>query len=127
MFDTKDKIAAFDMIANKFFEHNFGQMSKSDIEVMMFSIYIEQCLDKKMPYDDYTLAVKLGIPESRVRTLKVKKELQYPYKNFRWKEAFQECIRYAKYDDKKALVKVNITDPNVKREVEHYIDELKLQ
>ena len=81
-------------------------------------------MDQKLPYDDYTLAVQLGIPESRVRTLKVKKELQYPYANFRWKDAFQECIRRAKYDDKKALVKVSISDPNVKREVENQIDRL---
>lgn len=124
MFLPEEKAAAFDKIAEKFYRRNFGQMGKADLEVLMFSIYIEQCLEKGLRYDDYTLAVQLGIPESRVRTLKVKKELQYPYKNFHWEEAFQECIRHAKYDDKKALVKVSITDPNVKREVENCIDQL---
>ena len=124
MFLPEEKSAAFDKIAEKFYRRNFGQMGKAYLEVLMFSIYIEQCLEKGLRYDDYTLAVQLGIPESRVRTLKVKKELQYPYKNFHWEEAFQECIRHAKYDDKKALVKVSITDPNVKREVENCIDQM---
>lgn len=124
MFETEEKVTAFDAIFEKFYRRNFGQMSKADVEVLMFSIYIEQCLNKNLPYDDYTLANQLGISESRIRNLKVKKELQYPYQKFDWKKAFQECIRYAKYDDKKALVKVNVTDPNVRREIEHCIDQL---
>lgn len=77
-------------------------------------------------YDDYSIAIQLGIPESRVRTLKIKKELQYHYSEYDWKKAFIEQIQYAKYDDKKALVKVAISDPNVKRDIEHYIDTLNL-
>ena len=124
MFSQEDKAAAFEKIADKFYKRNFGQTSKADIEVLMFSIYIDHCLEKGLDYDDYTLAIQLGISESRVRTLKVKKELQYPYPKFYWKDAFQQSIRYARYDDKKALVKVSIMDPNVKREVENHINKM---
>ncbi len=120
---TDTEIAdSFQKIAEVCYEKNFGRLSKSDMEVLLFSIYLEHCLRNRMAYDDYTLAIQLGIPETRVRNLKVKKELQYPYSEYNWKKAFVERIQYAKYDDKKALVKVSILDPNVRRDVEHYID-----
>ena len=118
----EEQARGFKRIAEEFYRHNFGRMGKADIEVLLFSIYLEYLLKNGLDYDDYTLAIQLGIPEPRVRTLKVKKELRYPYPEYDWKKAFAERIPHAKYDDKKALVKVSITDPNVRRDVEHYID-----
>lgn len=118
----EERAEAFSLIARQFYRQNFGRMGKADLEVLLFSIYIEHLLNNDLPYDDYTLALQLGIPESRVRSLKVKKELQYHHADYDWKRAFAERIPYAKYDDKKALVKVSIPDPNVRRDVEHYID-----
>ena len=118
----EEKAEAFHKIAEVCFNKNFGRLSKSDMEVLLFSLYLEHCLSNRIAYDDYTLAIQLGIPETRVRNLKVKKELQYPYSEYDWKKAFVERIQFAKYDDKKALVKVSIPDPNVRRDVEHYID-----
>ena len=126
MFSETEKAEGFDKIASRFYDKNFGQMSKADIEVLMFSIYIEHCLKNKISIDDYDIAVDLGIPESRIRGLKIKKELQYPYPEFYWKQVFAECIKDAKYDDKKALIKVSIHDPNVRRCVEHELDQLHL-
>ena len=118
----KEKTEAFQIIAEVCYNKNFGRLSKSDMEVLLFSIYLEHCLKNNLAYDDYTLAIQLGIPETRVRNLKVKKELQYPYSDYDWKIAFVNRIQSAKYDDKKALVKVSILDPNVRRDVEHYVD-----
>ena len=117
-----ERAEAFSLIARQFYRQNFGRMGKADLEVLLFSIYIEHLLNNGLDYDDYTLALQLGIPESRVRNLKVKKELQYPYVGYDWKRALAERIPHAKYDDKKALVKVSIPDPNVRRDVEHYVD-----
>ena len=103
-----DEALAFEMIAGQYLNKNFGRMGKSDFEVLIFSIYIEHLLENGLPYDDYTIALQLGISESRVRNLKIKKELQYPYPKYNWKKAFVERIRYAQYDDKKAMVKVSI-------------------
>lgn len=121
-----EMIQGFQLIAEQYYKKNFGKMAKADFEVLLFSIYIEHLLRNNQPFDDYSIALQLGIPESRVRNLKVKKELQYHYSEYDWKKAFIEQIQYAKYDDKKALVKVAILDPNVKRDVEHYIDTLNL-
>ena len=104
----EDQAEGFRKLATACFERNFGRLSKADMEVLLFSIYIEHLLQTGADYDDYTLALKLGIPESRVRNLKVKKELQYPYADYNWKLALAERLQYAKYDEKKALVKVSI-------------------
>lgn len=113
----------FETIAGQYFERNFGRMGKADLDVLMFSLYLEHLWKNDQPDDDYSIAVALGIPESRVKNLKIKKQLQYPAPHYEWKKAFAERIRYARYDDKKALVKVSIPDPNVRRDIEHYIDE----
>ena len=118
----QEKVKAFQKVAEVCYQQNFGRMSKSDMEVLLFSIYLEHSFQHGSASDDYSLAIQLGIPESRVRNLKVKKQLQYPYLAYDWKTAFSKRIQYAKYDDKKALVKVSILDPNVRRDVEHYID-----
>jgi len=45
-------------------------MGKADIEVQLFSIYLVHIMKNRMEYDDYTLAVQLGIPDTRVWILK---------------------------------------------------------
>lgn len=112
----------FETVAGQYFQCNFGRMGKADLDVLMFSLYLEHLWEHGLLDDDYSIAVALGITESRVRNLKIKKELQYPSgKN--WKEAFVRLISNALYDDKTALVKLSIPDPNVKREIEHFIDQ----
>lgn len=122
-FKDKEKIAGFDLIAAQYFERNFGAMSKTDFETLLFSIYIEHCLKQNVPFDDYTLSKNLGITQSKVRNLKTRKQLQYPYKDFEWKKAFIECIKNAHYDEVKHLVKLNIPDVNVMMELRHHLEE----
>ena len=92
LFSKEEKAAAFDQIADQYYLGNFGRMSKTDFETLLFSIYIERCLEKKQPFDDYKLSRDLGITQGKVRSLKVRKELQYPYKEFDWKTAFVDAI-----------------------------------
>ncbi len=126
MIDDETKSKAFDEIAKKFYEHNFGQTSKSDFEVLMFKIYLDNCNKQDGDTCDFAVATALGISESRVRNLKLKKELQYPDNGQVWKKEFIEAIKYAVYDDKTGLVKMSIVEPNVKRNIEHRIDELHI-
>lgn len=122
LFEKEDKAKCFTEIAKQFYHGNFGKMSKADVEVLLFHLYIEQCLEKKLPFDDYTLSRDLGITQSRIRTLKIKKELQYPHNGFEWKEAFVACIPNAHYDPTKHLVKVHIPDVNVLVELRNHIE-----
>ena len=54
IFNEKQKIEAFDKIAENFYYKNFGQMSKSDVELLMFNIYTK-CLVEKSKLQDGTI------------------------------------------------------------------------
>ena len=83
--DDLSKARAFDMLAEKYYYSNFGTASKSDIDVLMFSLYIEQILDKGQDdfsaYSDYTLSKQLGITQAKICNLKVKKSFCIPMKS----------------------------------------------
>ena len=121
-FSPEEKIAIFDKIEQNYFVRNFGTMSKSDFETLLFSEYIEHCIKNKYPFDDYSLSKQLGITQSRVRVLKERKELKYPYKDFNWQNAIAESLEHAKYDPKDHFVKMIVQDINVMNEVRNFIE-----
>lgn len=105
-----------------YFRKNFGSTSKADLEVLLFSEYIEHCIREKECFDDYTLSKELGITQARVRTLKERKELKYPHEDFNWQESFAEEIKNAKYDEHDRYIRLIVQDVNVMNEVRHYIE-----
>ena len=126
LFNTaEDKAEAFDKIAEKYYECNFGSVSKSDLDILMFSIYIEQILkrseDDISTYSDYTLAKQLGITQSKVSNLKVKKQLKYPYEPFEWKKSFARVCKNARLESDK--IKINLRDKNLYYELKNQIEE----
>lgn len=122
--DEKSKAEAFDKIAEQFFYANFGRMSKTDMDVLMFSIYIEQILrkseDNMMTYSDYTMSKLLGITQSKVSNLKVKKELLYPYDDFDWRKSFERIVSNYRYEDGK--IRLFIPDKNLYYELKNVIE-----
>lgn len=122
-FNDEEKIVVFDKIAALYFDKNFGSTSKADLETLLFSEYIEHCMKNNIPYDDYHLSKELGITQSRIRSLKERKELKYPYNAFDWKKAFADSVSNAKYDETDHYVKFIIQDINVMNEVRHFIEE----
>lgn len=123
--DEKSKADAFDKIAEQFYAGNFGQMSKSDFETLMFSIYIEQILNKNEfdfnAYSDFRLAKELGITQSKISTLKVRKQLQYP-RNFDWRKSFAKVSKNASYEGGK--IKLYIPDKNLYYEIKNSVEEI---
>lgn len=122
-FSNEEKISFFDKIEALYFNKNFGSTSKIDFETLLFSEYIEHCIKNGEKFDDYTLSKKLGITQSRVRSLKERKELKYPFEDFVWKTAFANSVKNAKYDENDHYIKFIIEDINVMTEVRHYIEE----
>ena len=124
MFDEDAKIKAFDKIAEKFYYGNFGSTSKADVETLMFSLYIEQILKKEqdnmVAYSDYSLSKELGITQSKVSNLKVRKELQYPYEDFKWEKSFERVSKNFAYEDGK--IKMHIPDKNLYLELKNAIE-----
>ncbi len=125
MYDfTKDeKVAVFDKIAKNYFNKNFGTMTKSDFELLLFSEYIECKLEHKEDFSDYILSKELGITQSRIRSLKERKELIYPHDGFNWKDDVSRALINAKYDEKDHKVRFMIEDINVQNELRHFIEQ----
>lgn len=123
MFTQEQKCAIFDKIAENYFQRNFGSMSKSDFETLLFSEYIENRIANQLPFDDYSLSKELGITQSRIRSLKEKKELKYPYAEFNWKNSFVEAVKNAKLDKTDHYIKIIVQDVNVMNEVRNYIEQ----
>jgi hypothetical protein len=123
--DEKSKAEAFDLIADRFYSKNFGTMQKTDIETLMFSVYIERILavsaDDIKTHSDYTLSRELGISPAKVRNLKVRKELQFPNKDFDWKESFVRICKNATYAD--GSIKISIYDPNLFNAIQNAAEE----
>ncbi|SCW43553.1 hypothetical protein SAMN02910456_01115 [Ruminococcaceae bacterium YRB3002] len=123
--NPEDKIKAFDAIAEKFYDCNFGTCSKSEMDILMFSLYIDQILKADNTnfnaYSDYTLSKQLGITQAQVSSLKVKKELKYPYKDFDWKKSFAMIMNNAWYEDNS--IKLHIPDKNLYIEIKNAIEE----
>lgn len=127
--DEKSKADAFDQIAEKYYFGNFGAISKSDIDTLMFSIYMDRLI-KKSQYDDgsinynacsdYIIGKDLGITQQKVRNLKIKKQLVYPI-DFQWEIALKHLTEHARLDGNKIIL--NIPDPNLYLEIENFINE----
>ena len=126
LFPEGMKAKASDKIAEKYYFGNFGTMSKSDFETLLFSIYIERILDKSekdmSTYSDYTLSKQLGITQSKVSNLKVKKELQYPRKGFDWKVSFSRICNNAQFENGK--IKIHIPDKNLYLEIKNRLENM---
>lgn len=123
--DNESKAQAFDKIAEKYYLCNFGSTSKADFDVLMFSVYLEQILKKEESqmnkYSDYTLSKSLGITQSKVSSLKVKKQLLYPFDGFDWKVSFERVCKNARYENGK--IKIHIPDKNLYIELKNAVEE----
>ena len=130
-FTNEEKVELFDEIANHFYNSNFGLMSKSDMELLMFHIYIEQIIKQNMNEDgtidyrncsDYKISQELGITQQRVRNLKVKNQLRNPIK-FDWQRALAGITANARYDKNTGKILMNIPDPNLYIEIQNFLED----
>ena len=128
-FSDPEKIEMFDEIASHFYEANFGQSSKVDIELMMFNFYIKKMIRDNQEQDvtidynkcsNYKISKDLGITQQRVRNLKVKNQLINPIE-FKWEKAFAKLVKNAKYEHQKVII--SIPDPNLFYEIQNFLEE----
>lgn len=121
-FTTDEKIKAFDRISECFLQRNFGSVGKSDIELLFFSTVMEHLKANHLPSDDYAVSKILGITQQRVRNLKVKNQLRNP-QAFDWKVEFAEKAQNVRYIADDSCVIVNLDDPVLFIEVQHFIEQ----
>lgn len=130
-FSPEEKIDLFDEIASHFYNANFGQLSKSEMELMMFRFYIEKMISTNKNPDgtidyrkcsDYKISKDLGITQQRVRNLKVKNQLSHPI-DYDWKSALATLTEKARYDKSTRKVVLNIPDPNLYLEIQNFLED----
>ena len=119
----EEKIKLADEICKNYFDRNFGTLSKSDFETLIFSKYIEHLQNSGETIKDFKISKELGITQSKARSLRERKELKYPSKNFNWKKEIEKELKNAKYDEKNHSVQIIIEDVNAMNEVRNYIEE----
>lgn len=129
-FTPEEKEAAFDKLAEMFFDRNFGTASKSDIELFMFSVYMDKHIsmyaDKNGALDynecsDYEMGKKLGITQERVRALKLKKQARYPVE-YDWVLSLERLKENIRYDEPTKKIVIPVPDPNLYNEIRHFIE-----
>ena len=124
VFSTEEKANMFDQIAGHFYSRNFGQTSKTDLEVLMFNFYLRQ-MERTHPHAlnlDYLISKELGITQQRVRNLRVKSQLLYPV-FLSWRDALSRLLEHARYDEDSHIIRMNIPDPNLYLEIQNFIEE----
>lgn len=125
-FSEEEKSELFEQIVDMYYKKNFGSTSKADLETYLFSFYLEHLIKTAEDFSDYVIGKDLGLTISRVRSLKERKELKYPSKNYEWKTSFLECSKYARYDETKHLIKFTIPDVNVIKDVRYFLEKNNL-
>lgn len=120
-FEPEEKEEMFDKLAEHFYKQNFGQMSKSDFETLMFHFYMKKIVKQNqnengvLDYNscsDYKISKDLGITQQRVKSLKIKSHLLYPI-DFLWRASFAALVRNIRFDRQSQKVIIPIPDPNL--------------
>lgn len=131
-FSNEQKIAGFDRIASLFYEKNFGSASKAEIELLLFDIYMEAMiaehkdpLTEVLDYNacsDYRIGRELGIPQERVRTLKIKKQARYPV-SFEWRESLLAIKENVYFNKQSQRIIIPTRDPNLYNDIRNFIED----
>lgn len=102
------------------FSRQFGSFSKSDFEILLFTVYLDSL---EGPVRDYDLSIDLGITESKVRNLRLKSQLLYP-KNLDsvWKEQLARAIEHGYYNPTSREITITIEDPSIRNRIRNEIE-----
>lgn len=129
LFHNFDKTAAFDKIAELFYDRNFASTSKSEIELLMFSFYMEAVIKANQREDgvidyvkcsDYEIAKQLGLTQDRIKTLKLKKQARYPVE-FDWQKSLASIKNNIRLESATRRIIIPVTDPNLNAEIRNFI------
>jgi len=114
-------------IKEHYFNCNFGTLSKSDFELLIFKTFIDikSHNSKEDSLDYYELSKELGITETRFNNLIHKLSLRHlssDNEDKDWKRTFTNLLGNLKFDHENIRFKLLLTDPVVKAEFRHYIE-----
>lgn len=121
-----DKQKLLEEISDMFFNKNFGTKSKSEIELMLFKLYLESAQDiaedDNNAVSDYKLGRELGISPTRVRNLRTKVDFQL--KDYEWKKELEKVLinqqNISKKDDK---IQITIRSRSLFYAIEDWVED----
>lgn len=102
----------------KLFSKRFGSFSKSDYEVLMFTVYLDSLTNTAQVYD-FEISKDLGITEQKVRNLRVKSQLMYP-REINWVDQIRQAIEYGTYHD--GMITITLEDPYVRNLIKYKVE-----
>lgn len=102
------------------FTKRFGSFSKTDYEVLMFTVYLDS-LPKDKTVFDYQISQELGITETKVRSLRIKSQLLYP-KKIDWEGALALGIQHGRYSTVDNMITITIEDPSCLNRIRYEIE-----
>ena len=117
-------------IKEKYLNKNFGSLSKSSLDLIVFHAYMEQIRSLALPTYDQYVSAELGLTISRVRNLKEKESLIYEISGYDYVKEFKNRLSFAKISknnhDDDLYVKIPIQEIILKNFVQNKIAELDL-
>lgn len=125
--DDKD----FLEIASHYYNKNFGTMSKSELDLLMFKIFYDGLKNKNddSSLTDVALAIELGITKQKVKSLKERMFLKYSSdSDFDWKREMRDCISKpsVEYDDTTGKFTILVSDSRFGYAVEDFLETNRL-
>lgn len=121
----------FSEIKKNCFTRNFGTLSKSEFDLLLFHYYLENKQEEvgSRYVSDYEIGRELGLTIQRVRALREKEVLKWAIE-VDWKKSFIQSLKLAHCDLKDDVsnsdIKIPVPDVNVMKEVRHYLEEAGL-
>ncbi|MCQ2519189.1 MAG: hypothetical protein MJ107_01525 [Lachnospiraceae bacterium] len=104
---------------SELFSRKFGTFAKSDYEILMFTIFMDSQSEN---IRDYDISVALGIPESKVRNLRIKSQLLYP-REINWVNELNNAISHGYYDPSIGTITITIENPSVQSLLKNKVEE----
>lgn len=104
----------FSEIKKRCLDRNFGTLSKSEFDLMLFHYYLVNKQEEvgSRYVSDYDIGRDLGLTIQRVRSLRERDALKWGLKDD-WKKRFRECVKSARYEESTDVVKMGLL-PNAK-------------
>lgn len=115
----------FERLTERFFGRGFATLTKTEVEVYLFDIYMRgvERLGDAPSY--YTIGRELGITESRARALSEKRSLFFDEP-----PSVKKCLRYllehAPKDMQDGVIRIQVTDVNILRALQDHIESREL-
>lgn len=119
------ELGDFKRLTKRFFGRGFASLTKTEVEVYLFDIYMSGVERSGNAPSYYTIGRELGITESRARALSEKRSLY-----FGEPPSVDDCLFYllkhAPKDLQGDVIRIQVTDVNILRALQDHIESREL-